>query len=437
MWGTFVARLGEEGRTWERMHLTPYMGGENRLTTAALKCEWDVDAAHTQQTSKPGAKAGRHSYESNRQKREETGTGLRENPHHKYVGYWELHKAPCGSAPTAFLKVGAVTPLLQARKLASRGDGPSQKGTQLARRETETQAQDLGHLHPRLHSVVSDSCDPMNCSPPGSFVHWISQARIREWVAISSSRGSFWPGIELHLLHWQAGSLSPSPQGSLEHLHQHCPTADLEKGSAIIYLAAPGKNLRGVLLEMLWFLLPPVHPGRQVRSKSSAGPSGHVCPGSSFPAQTQPRPFSASRSLLSCSTGRTPVLSSVRNALLGLLATGSFLLLQVSAQGSPPLQRNFLEAHLIWPSLLTFSAIARIASYRTPTLVCVWKSLSRVRLCDPMDYTVHGIIQARILEWVAFPFSRGSSQPGDRTQVSCIAGRFFTSWATREAQHLS
>ena len=47
-------------------------------------------------------------------------------------------------------------------------------------------------------------------------------------------------------------------------------------------------------------------------------------------------------------------------------------------------------------------------------------------LCDPMDYTVHGILQARILEWVAFPFSRGSSQPRDRTQVFCIAGRFFT-----------
>ena len=54
-------------------------------------------------------------------------------------------------------------------------------------------------------------------------------------------------------------------------------------------------------------------------------------------------------------------------------------------------------------------------------------------LCDTMDYTVHGILQARILEWAAFPFSRGSSQPRDRTQVSHIAGRFFTSWATREA----
>ena len=55
-------------------------------------------------------------------------------------------------------------------------------------------------------------------------------------------------------------------------------------------------------------------------------------------------------------------------------------------------------------------------------------------LCDPIDCIVHGILQARIMEWVAFPFSRGSYQPRDRTQVSHIAGRFFTSWATREAQ---
>jgi len=50
-----------------------------------------------------------------------------------------------------------------------------------------------------------------------------------------------------------------------------------------------------------------------------------------------------------------------------------------------------------------------------------------------MNYTVHGILQARILEQVAVPFSRGSSQPRDGTQVSHIAGRFFISLATREA----
>ena len=55
-------------------------------------------------------------------------------------------------------------------------------------------------------------------------------------------------------------------------------------------------------------------------------------------------------------------------------------------------------------------------------------------LCNPMDYTVHRILQARILKWVAFPFSSRSSQPRNRTRVSCIAGGSFTNWAIREAQ---
>ena len=62
-------------------------------------------------------------------------------------------------------------------------------------------------------------------------------------------------------------------------------------------------------------------------------------------------------------------------------------------------------------------------------------------LHDPMDWSppgssVHGIFLARLLEWVAIPFSRGSSQLRDQTQVSCFAGRIFTVWATREAQYL-
>ena len=49
-------------------------------------------------------------------------------------------------------------------------------------------------------------------------------------------------------------------------------------------------------------------------------------------------------------------------------------------------------------------------------------------------YIAHGILQARVLGWVAFPFPRGSRQPRDQAQVSHIAGAFFTSWASREAQ---
>ena len=69
--------------------------------------------------------------------------------------------------------------------------------------------------------------------------------------------------------------------------------------------------------------------------------------------------------------------------------------------------------------------------------VCVLVTQSYPTLCDPKDCSspgssVHGIIQERILQWVAIPFSRRSSRPRDQTQVSCTAGRSFSVWATRE-----
>ena len=73
--------------------------------------------------------------------------------------------------------------------------------------------------------------------------------------------------------------------------------------------------------------------------------------------------------------------------------------------------------------------------------VCVWAQLPQLcpTLCNPMDHSVpgssvHGILQARILEWVIMPSCKGSFWPGDGTHVSCVAGRFFTHWATWEAQ---
>ena len=69
--------------------------------------------------------------------------------------------------------------------------------------------------------------------------------------------------------------------------------------------------------------------------------------------------------------------------------------------------------------------------------MCVHAQVASV-VSDSMDYclpgsSVHGILQARILDWVAIPFSRGSSWLRDQPHVSCIAGRFLTVWATREA----
>ena len=68
----------------------------------------------------------------------------------------------------------------------------------------------------------------------------------------------------------------------------------------------------------------------------------------------------------------------------------------------------------------------KVLFYHKHTEVKVKVAQLCLTLCKPMDYIVHGILQARILEWVAFTFSRGSSQPRDQTQTSCIAGRFFT-----------
>ena len=75
-------------------------------------------------------------------------------------------------------------------------------------------------------------------------------------------------------------------------------------------------------------------------------------------------------------------------------------------------------------------------------LVCVSVAQLCLTLCESMacslpDSSVHGVLQARILEWVAISSSRGSSLPRDWSQVSCTAGRFFTVWATSEAQLLT
>ena len=82
---------------------------------------------------------------------------------------------------------------------------------------------------------------------------------------------------------------------------------------------------------------------------------------------------------------------------------------------------------------ICITVYCKIALMKTRYLImCVLATQSlSLTLCDPMDYSlpgssVHGILQIRILEWVAYPFYRGSSQPRDQTQVSHIAGGFFT-----------
>ena len=109
----------------------------------------------------------------------------------------------------------------------------------------------------------------------------------------------------------------------------------------------------------------------------------------------------------------------------------------------------WLAVHLLVLSLHSFFFPSKTPFYPdsslTKSLRAIWKTVIPVlshsillTLCEPRDCSppgsfVHGILQARILEWVAILFSRASSQCRDLTWVSRIAGRLFTVWATREA----
>ena len=97
----------------------------------------------------------------------------------------------------------------------------------------------------------------------------------------------------------------------------------------------------------------------------------------------------------------------------------------------------------LWSRVWDFKVIPSLVDCTVTIFVLcgVWVTQSCPTLCDPMDYSppgssVHGILQERIVEWVAIPFFRESSRPRDQTWVSCISGRFFTIWATREEYHI-
>ena len=93
------------------------------------------------------------------------------------------------------------------------------------------------------------------------------------------------------------------------------------------------------------------------------------------------------------------------------------------------LEKEYDKAVYCHPAYLTYVQSARVPAQSLQSCPTLW---------DPMDgnllgFSIHGILQARILEWIAISFSRGSSRPRDWTRVSGIGGRHFNLWATREA----
>ena len=92
----------------------------------------------------------------------------------------------------------------------------------------------------------------------------------------------------------------------------------------------------------------------------------------------------------------------------------------------------FVDLLSVIPCFVVLAADLEFILYYMCVCLVDWSYLT---LCNPMGCSlpgssVHGFLQARLLEWVAIPFSRASSRPRDRTQVSCMAGRFITIWAT-------
>ena len=224
-------------------------------------------------------------------------------------------------------------------------------------------------------------CNTVDCSPPGSSAHGILQARILEWVAISSSRGSsqprgwtwvsciagrfftVWATREFHLVFFcfavtQGCQIILPPSNCFcifikNYLTIHLWGCFWTLFYSIVYMYYISEYI------LVYFLL--------------GFPGGSVV--KNLPAIARD----------SGDRGSTP------------------------GSGRPPGGGNGNPLQYPW-------------------------------LGNPMDRgawraTVHGILQARKLEWVAFPFSRGSSQHRDWTQVSCIAGKFFTNWAIREANN--
>ena len=118
---------------------------------------------------------------------------------------------------------------------------------------------------------------------------------------------------------------------------------------------------------------------------------------------------------------------SVASLLGSQRSVSSGALTKCSDSSSPPLLLLFLEM------LSSMCLLGYLCHFPYVKIAQSCPTLCNPTDCSPPGFSVHGILQARILEWVIVPFSKGSSQPRDQTQVSHIAGRLFTIWATREA----
>ena len=274
-------------------------------------------------------------------------------------------------------------------------------------------------------------CDPIDCGPPGSSVHGIFQARILEWVAISYSRGSFQPRDRTHGSGTSCiagGFFTTESPGKHPLPHSmfilQCYECELSVGRTSVDRNQNNRYQGGKLRFG-------ARPMVGVACGGAAGNKGGGVHQRSWPPRKKSDLELLELKLKKVSgSGGAPVVK-----------TGGLRGNQFRKRGAA---LEFQGWILSWVSKASRKVPQKQGCHRgqgdgsVPSLPKALVAQSCPTLCDPMDCSppgspVCGIFQARIQEWVAIPFSRGSSQPRDGAQVSWIAGRFFTIWATRKA----
>ena len=291
-----------------------------------------------------------------------------------------------------------------------------------------------------------------------------SQARAPRWVTVSSSRGSSRPGSNLRLprlLNWQAESLPPhhwEAHDFLEHVLRVLFASCSLLCPSQVSQHPPGTLPRQPPNRSPGFRCQPPHPccawqrewGRWESSPSTTLLKTTLwLPLNLQSCVIQPLPSHQPHldlPSLSFSSGYAGfLLSSHTCFILSCFRIFSVMcyscLMENSAQSFMRLKLHQLKDHIVlrtttnWPKSY-YMIFTHFILCNPLHSIDKWHEVCSVVSNfwqHPMDYTVRGILQARILEWVAVPFFRASSQPRDRTHVFHIAGRFFTSWATREA----
>jgi len=259
-------------------------------------------------------------------------------------------------------------------------------------------------------------CDPIDGSPPGSAVPGILQARTLEWVAVSSSNAWKWK-VKLklfNLAHSSQALRSRLPVGSLLLLLlsrfsrvQLCDPMDC---------SLPGSSIHGIFQARVleWGAIAFLHKHTQLLLRGSREPPAELPPRAGHEGSHIRVPYMVPTSL------------HPRGGTWGPTK-------EADTEG---IREEKLERPL-WCLPSPALAHSSVSSMRAVTFGCCLVTQLCPTLWDPMDCSppgssVNGISQARILEWVAISFSRGSSSPRDRTQVFWVGRRILCHWATWE-----